>query len=98
MLTNREMLSNMRLFSIFLCTFAIKRVTLGARKLHIECMFCYIYSKQCLKIISSRVKCGLFSSEFKNYFPNKTTLTFQEVDGVTEPFFVNDARTSHGMA
>ena len=37
--------------------------------------------------MSSRVKCGLFSSEFKKFFPNKTTPTFQEVDGVTEPFF-----------
>ena len=48
-----------------------------------EYMFCFILSEQCIKIISSRKTCGLFSSVFKNFFPNNTTPTFQEVGGVT---------------
>ena len=35
------------------------------------------------KFISSRKKCGLFSSVFKKMIPNNTTPTFQEVGGVT---------------
>ena len=38
-------------------------------------------SEQCIKIISSRKKCGLFSSVFKKNIPNNTTPTFQEVGG-----------------
>ena len=49
----------------------------------IEYMFCLICSEQCIKIILSRKKCGLFSSEFKKLIPNNTTPTFQEVGGVT---------------
>ena len=49
----------------------------------IEYMFCFISSKQCIKIISSRKKCSLFSSVFKKSIPNNTTPTFQEVGGVT---------------
>ena len=49
----------------------------------IEYMFCFICSEQCIKIISSREKCGLFSSIFKKIIPNNTTPTFQEVGGVT---------------
>ena len=48
-----------------------------------EYMFCFICSKQCIKIISSRKKCGLFSSVFKKIIPNNTTPTFTEVGGVT---------------
>ena len=48
-----------------------------------EYMFCFICSEQCIKIISSRKKCGLFSAVFKKIIPNNTTLTFQEVGGVT---------------
>ena len=55
----------------------------------IEYMFCFIYSEQCIKIISSRKNCGLFSSVFKKIIPNNTTPTFQEVGGI---------RTSHGIA
>ena len=51
--------------------------------MHIEYMFCFICSKQCIKIISSHKKCGLFSSLFKKIIPNNTTPTFQEVGGVT---------------
>ena len=49
----------------------------------IEFMFCFICSKQCIKINSSRKKCGLFSSVLKKIIPNNTTTTFQEVGGVT---------------
>ena len=65
----------------------------------IEYMFCFICSEQCIKIISSRKKCGLFSSVFKKIIPNNTTPTFQEVGGVTKPLiFVDGIRTSHGIA
>ena len=46
-------------------------------------MFCFILREQCIKIISSRKKCGLFSSVLKKIFPNNTTPTFTEVGGVT---------------
>ena len=49
----------------------------------IEYMFCFIFSEQCLKTISSRKKCGFFISVFKKIIPNNTTPTFQEVVGVT---------------
>ena len=51
----------------------------------IEYMFCFICSEQCIKIMSSRKKCSLFSFVFKKIIPNNTTPTFQEVDGVTKP-------------
>ena len=49
----------------------------------VEYMFCFICSEQCIKIISSRKKCGLFISVFKKIIPNNTTAIFQEVGGVT---------------
>ena len=49
----------------------------------IEYMFCFICCEQCIKIISSRKNCGLFSSYFKKIIPNNTTPTFLEVGGVT---------------
>ena len=50
----------------------------------IEYMFCLICSEQCIKIISSRIKRGLFSSVFKEFIPNRNrTPTFQEVGGIT---------------
>ena len=49
----------------------------------IEYMFCFICSEQCIRIISSRIKCGLINSVFKKNIPNITTPTFQEVGGVT---------------
>ena len=49
----------------------------------IEYIFCFICSEQCMKIISLRKKCGLFSSVFKKIIPNNTTLTFTEVGEVT---------------
>ena len=49
----------------------------------IEYMFCFICCEQCIKIFSSRKKCGLFSSVFKKIIPNNTTTTFLEVGGVT---------------
>ena len=51
--------------------------------MHIVYMFCFICSEQCIKIISSRKKCGLFSSVSKKIIPSNTTPTFQEVGGVT---------------
>ena len=42
----------------------------------IEYMFCFICSEQCIKIILSSKKCGLFSSVFKKIIPNNTTPTF----------------------
>ena len=50
--------------------------------MHIGYMFCFICSKQCIKIISSRKKCGLFGSVFKIIISNNTTHNFQEVSGV----------------
>ena len=49
----------------------------------IEYMFCFFCGEQCIKIISSRIKFGLFSSVFKKIIPNNTTPIFQEVGGVT---------------
>ena len=49
----------------------------------IEYMFCFICSEQCIHIISSRNKFGLFSSVFKKIIHYNTTPTFQEVNGVT---------------
>ena len=48
----------------------------------IEYMFCFIWSELSIKIISSRKKCGFFSSVFKKIIPNNTIPTFQEVGGV----------------
>ena len=73
----------MGLFSIFIYTFTINCVTTGARNKPIEYLFCFICSEQCIKIISSRKKCGLFRSVFQKIIPNNTTPTFQEVGGVT---------------
>ena len=49
----------------------------------IEYMFCFTCSKQCIKIILSRKKGGLFSSLFKKSITTNTTPTFQEVGGIT---------------
>ena len=49
----------------------------------IEYVFYFICSEQCIKIISSRKKCGLFCSVFKKTIPDNTTPTFQEVGEVT---------------
>ena len=46
-------------------------------------MFCFICSEQCIKIISPRKKCGLFSSVFKKIIPNNTIPTLTAVGGVT---------------
>ena len=73
----------MGLVSIFLYTFTINSVTTGAQKMVIVYMFGFICSEQCITIISSRKKCGLFSSVFRKIIPNDTTPTFQEVGGVT---------------
>ena len=68
---------------IFLYNFTINFVTTGARKMPIEYFFCFICSEQSIKIISSSKQSGLFSSVFKEIIPNNTSLTFQEVGGVT---------------
>ena len=73
----------MGLFKIFLYTFTLNCVPTGARKRPIEYMFCFICKEQCIKIHSSRNKCGLFGSVFKKIIPNNTTPTFHEVGGVT---------------
>ena len=49
----------------------------------IEYIFCFICSKQSIKIISSHKNCDLFSSVFKKNIPNNTTPIFLEVGGVT---------------
>ena len=51
------------------------------------------------KIISSRKKCGLFSSVFKKNIPNNTIPTFQEVGegSLTPHILVDGIRTSHGI-
>ena len=49
----------------------------------IEYMFCFICSKQCINIISSRKKSTLLSSVSEKIIPNDTTPTFQKVGGVT---------------
>ena len=41
-----------------------------------------LFVAKCIKIISSRKKCGLCCSVFKKVIPYNTTLTFQEVGGV----------------
>ena len=48
-----------------------------------EYMFCFICNEQCIQIISSRKKYGLFSSVFNRMIPHTTTPTFQEVGEVT---------------
>ena len=48
-----------------------------------EYMVCFLCSEHCIKIISSRKKCSLFSTVVKKIIPNNTTPTFQEVGGVT---------------
>ena len=73
----------MGLFSGFIYTLTINCVTTGARKKPIEYLFCFICREQCIKIISSRKKCGLFSSVLQKIISNNTTPTFQEVGGVT---------------
>ena len=50
----------------------------------IEHMLCCFFSKQCIKIISSPKKRGLFRSVFKKIIPNNTNPTFQEVGGVAK--------------
>ena len=73
----------MGLVSTFLYTFTKNCVTTGARKMYIEHIFCFICSEKCIKIISSRKKCGFYSSVFKKIIPNNTIPTFTEVGGVT---------------
>ena len=73
----------MGLFFIFPYTFTINFVTTEAWNMPIEYIFCFFCSIQCIKIISSLKKGGLFSSVFKKIIPNNTTPTFQEVGGVT---------------
>ena len=57
-------------FSIFLYTFTTNCITTGAWKMPIEYMFCFICKERCIKINSSRNKCGLYSSAFKKFIPN----------------------------
>ena len=72
----------MGLFSFFLYTFTINYATTGARKNVYWVYFLLFCSDQCIKIISSRKKCGLFTSVFKKITPNNSKPTFQEVGGV----------------
>ena len=52
--------------------------------MYIEHMFCFICSEQCIHIILSHKKCGLFSSVFKKIISNNTTPTIQLVVGVIQ--------------
>ena len=47
-----------------------------------EYMLCFICSKQCIKFISSRKKCDLFSFVFKKSITDNTTPTLKEKGGV----------------
>ena len=78
----------MGLLLIFLYNFTINCVTTGARKKPIEYIICFIYSHQCITIISSLKMYGFICSIFKKIIPNNTTPTFQEVGGVTQPRIV----------
>ena len=86
-MTNREMINSPKwdFFSTFLYIFTINCVTTRARKKPIEYMICFIYSQQCITIISSWKMCGFISSVFKKLISNNTTPTFQEVGGVAQP-------------
>ena len=55
MLTNREMVNFQKWdFVVFVFTFTINCVATGARKMPVEYIFCFICSKQSIKIIPSR--------------------------------------------
>ena len=85
MLTYREMLIFQK-WNFFLCFFIC--VTTGARKKpieYIEYMFCFIYSQQCIIIISSRKMCGFICSVSKKIISYNSIPTFQEVGEVTQP-------------
>ena len=47
-----------------------------------EYVFCFICREQCIRIIWSRKKCGMFRSVFKKIISHYTVPTFQEVAGV----------------
>ena len=65
----------------------------------IEYMFCFICSEQCLQIISSRKRCGLFSSVFKKIIPKTLPLLFKKWVGYFDSSqFVDGLRTSHCIA
>ena len=65
----------------------------------IEYMFCFICSEQCIKIISSLKKCGMFSKVFQKIIPNNTTLLFRKWVGYLNPsHFVDGIRISYGIA
>ena len=74
----------MGLFFDFSLYFYDKFVTTRAGKKPIEYMICFMYSQQCITIISSRKMCGFISSVFKKLISNNTTPTFQEVGGVAQ--------------
>ena len=78
----------MGLFSNFLYTFTINQVTTEARKMHIEYMFCFICSEQCIQNISSHKRCSFFSSAFKKFILNNISPSLQEVGGVTQPLIL----------
>ena len=63
-LTNKEIVNFQKrdIFFYFSYTFIINCVT-GTRKMPIEYMFCFICSEQCIKIILTRKRCVLFSSQ-----------------------------------
>ena len=59
--------------------------------MHIEYMFCFICSERCIKIISSRKKCGLFISIYKKNIPNNTTPTSRSGWGNLTPHILSMA-------
>ena len=55
-------------------------------------MFCFICKERCIKINSSRNKCGLYSSAFKKFIPNNKTPSFQEWWGNLTPQILSMAQ------
>ena len=55
-------------------------------------MFCFIYSQQCIKIISSHKMCGFIKYDFKKIIPNNTTPTFKKWVGNSIPHISSMAK------
>ena len=64
----------------------------------IEPMFCFIYSQQCIIIISSRKMCVFIGSVFKKIVLITLPLLFKKWVGYLNPaYFADGIRTSHGI-
>ena len=85
-MTNRDKVNFQKWdFFDFSSYFYYKLCRYRSTKKSVEHMVYFIYSQQCIKIISSRKMCGFISSVFKKIIPKNNTPTFQEVGGVTQP-------------